>query len=388
MVSDISRRAALEFVVLLGLVSLFADATYEGGRSIVGPYLEILGAGALAVGFIAGLGELVGYGLRIMTGLATDRTKAYWAITIAGYSTTFVAIPLLAFAGSWEVAALLVIGDRIGKALRSPARDAIMSHATSEVGRGYGFGLNEALDQIGAVSGPLIVAGVFYLGGGYSPAFLILVIPAVVALSLLLYARRLYPHPHKLEVKKQNLERKGLSGAYWIYLVAAALLGAGYADFALIAFHFKATGLVPDLYIPLFFAVAMASDAIAALVLGRVFDKIGISTIALASAVSTFFAPLVFLGNFYIAFAGVVIWGIGLGAQESILRAAVAEMSPKDRRASAYGIFNTGYGLFWFIGSVALGALYGVSLVYLIAFSMIAQAASVPVFLYASRKHN
>ncbi|MEM2900727.1 MAG: MFS transporter [Thermoplasmata archaeon] len=384
---DISKKRTLEFVFLLGLVSLFADATYEGGRSIVGPYLQLLGASAVAVGFIAGLGELVGYGLRILTGLAADRTKAYWTITIAGYSTTFIAIPLLAIAGRWEFAAFLIILDRLGKALRSPARDAILSHATKNIGRGYGFGIHEALDQIGAVLGPLIIAGVFFYNGGYSYAFAILALPALVAFSLLMYARKIYPSPEKLEISVPTLERKGLSNAYWIYLIAASVLGAGYADFALIAYHFKNATIVHDIYIPIFFAFAMASDALSALLLGKVFDKIGISTLAIASAISVFFAPFVFLGNFYTALVGVIIWGIGMGAQESILRAAVAEMTPKERRASAYGIFNMGYGIFWFAGSVLLGLLYDVSLIALVIFSMIAQIISLPLFLYASKKH-
>jgi len=384
---EVSKERAFEFVLLLGLVSLFADATYEGARSIIGPYFEILGASAVTVGFVAGLGELIGYGLRIITGLAADRTKAYWAITIAGYSTTFVAIPLLAVAGSWEFAAFLVILDRLGKALRSPARDAILSQGTNVIGRGYGFGIHEALDQIGAVAGPLIIAGVFFYNGGYSIAFAILAIPAAIAFSLLLFARKIYPSPEKLEISIPTLERKGLSNAYWVYLLAASLLGAGYADFALIAYHFKSASIIADTYIPIFFAVAMACDALSALLLGRVFDKIGISTIAISSAISVFFAPFVFLGNAYFALIGVIIWGIGMGAQESILRAAVAEMSPKERRASAYGIFNTGYGIFWFAGSVLLGLLYDFSIFYLIIFSMGAQVVSLPLFLYAAKKH-
>lgn len=157
-----TKPTALKFIVLLGVVSLFADATYEGARSINGPYLALLGASATTVGFVAGLGELIGYSLRLVSGYMSDRIGRYWAITLFGYTLNMLAVPALALAGRWEIAAMLMIAERIGKAIRTPARDAMLSHATREIGRGKGFGLHEALDQIGAVLGPLTVAGVLF----------------------------------------------------------------------------------------------------------------------------------------------------------------------------------------------------------------------------------
>jgi MFS family permease len=177
-VKGFDRSVALTFVVLLGVVSLLADVTYEGARSAVGPYLEILGASAAAVGVVAGLGELVGYAIRVAAGYLSDRTGRYWAITIAGYGVNLLAVPLLALAGRWEVAAALIVFERLGKAIRTPARDAMLSHATHSMGRGWGFGLHEALDQIGAVLGPLIVAAVLYFTGDYRAGFAILLVPA------------------------------------------------------------------------------------------------------------------------------------------------------------------------------------------------------------------
>ena len=163
----ISKGTALKFVVLLGVVSLFADMTYEGARSITGPYLAILGASATAVGIVAGFGELIGYALRLVSGYISDRTGKYWTVTLFGYFINLLAVPLLALAGSWEVAAFLMITERMGKAIRNPSRDAMLSHATQSIGRGWGFGLHEAMDQIGAILGPLIVATVLYLNGGF-----------------------------------------------------------------------------------------------------------------------------------------------------------------------------------------------------------------------------
>ena len=381
----ISRRTALRFVILLGVVSLFADATYEGARSIAGPYLAILGASATIVGIVAGFGELMGYGLRSIFGYISDRTGKYWTITIIGYVVNLLAVPLLALAGRWEIAAFLIIAERFGKAIRTPARDTMLSHATAQTGRGWGFGLHEAMDQIGAMLGPAIVAAVFYFKGSYGNAFAVLLIPALLALAVLAAARLLYPRSRDFETGQIKPGRKGLSRTFWIYLAAVALVAAGFADFPLIAFHFKKASVVSEAWIPLFYAIAMGVDALAALVFGRLFDWKGIAVMAAAAIISSLFAPLVFLGGFSLALLGMALWGVGMGAQESIMRAAIADMVPADRRGSAYGLFNTGYGFFWFLGSALMGMLYDISLPSLIAFSVAAQLASVPLLLWINR---
>ena len=375
------RSHALKFIILLGVVSLLADMTYEGARSVTGPYLAILGANAVAVGFVAGFGEFIGYALRLVSGYLSDKTRKYWAITITGYFINLLAVPLLALAGSWEIAAVLLIAERMGKAFRTPARDVMLSHACSEVGQGWGFGLHEAMDQIGAIIGPLIVAFVLFFNGSYQTSFAILAIPAVLALSVLIVSRFLYPNPHELEIKTPKLETKGFKHVYWIYMAAVALIALGFVDFPLIAFHFKNSLIVSDSLTPVFYAIAMGVDALAALVFGRLFDKIGLSIMIVVAVLSSFFAPLVFLGGFYSALIGIALWGIGLGAQESIMRAAIAGMSPVQKRGTAYGVFNTIFGVFWFIGSLTMGILYDISILYLVIFSMIAQLASVPLFL-------
>ncbi|MDP2895148.1 MAG: MFS transporter [bacterium] len=379
-------RSALKFVVLLGVVSLFADLTYEGARSAVGRYLGILGASATAVGIVAGWGELVGYAFRLVSGYLSDRTGRYWAITIAGYTLNLLAVPLLALAGRWELAAALIILERIGKALRTPARDAMLSHATGSMGRGWGFGLHEALDQVGAVLGPLVVAAVLYVGGGYRTGFAILLVPALVALGVLVAARQLYPRPQDLEMQTSTLHIQGMSRLFWLYLAGVALIAAGFADFPLIAFHFGRAGVVSEVWIPTLYAVAMGADAISALVFGRLFDRLGFRVLLLATVLSALFAPLVFLGDFYGALLGMGLWGIGMGAQESIMRAAVAGMATRQRRGTAYGIFNTGYGLAWFLGSALMGILYDLSLPALIAFSVGVQLLSLPLLLMVAKR--
>lgn len=384
--ADISQASALRFVVLIGVVSLFADMTYEGARSITGPYLAVLGASGTIVGIVAGFGELIGYGLRLVSGYISDRTGRYWTVTLIGYFINMLAVPLLALAGSWPLAAMLMIAERAGKAIRNPPRDAMLSHATKEMGRGWGFGIHEALDQIGAVLGPLFVTAVLYFKGSYQTSFAILLVPALLALSVLLVTRSFYPRPRDLEAILPELETKGFPRKFWLYLAAASLVGAGYVDFPLIAYHFQKTSVASDNWIPVFYAVAMGVDALAALIFGYLFDRIGISVLIIVAFISAFFAPLVLLGGFYFALIGMGLWGVGMGAQESIMRAAIAEMVPANRRASAYGIFNAGYGLFWFVGSAIMGVLYDLSLPALIGFSVVTQLASVPLFFLVRKE--
>lgn len=376
---DLLRQSAVRFIVLLGIVSLFADMTYEGARSVTGPYLGALGAGGAAVGIVSGFGELFGYALRLASGYLTDRTRSYWIVTIAGYGINLLAVSLLALAGSWELAALLIVAERVGKGIRTPARDAMLSHAATHTGLGWGFGLHNALDQTGAVLGPLTVTAALFWGGGYRTGFAILVIPAAAAMLVLAAACRLYPHPHDLDVAPAPLTASGLPRLFWIYVAAASLIAAGYVDFPLIAFHFGKSGLIAPVWIPLLYSLAMAADAAASLVLGRLFDKIGIGAMILATCASGLAAPLAFLGGPLAAVASMAFWGIGAGAQASVMRAAIAPLAPAPKRGTAYGIFNAAYGLSWFAGSSLLGVLYDWSVPMLVIVSVVLQATAVIV---------
>jgi MFS family permease len=379
MTSSLSKNAALKFVILLSIVSLFADMTYEGARSITGPYLAILGANAAVVGFVAGFGEFIGYALRIVSGFIADRTGKYWTITILGYIVNLLAVPLLALAGHWWVAAVLMIIERMGRAIRIPSRDAMLSHAGHKMGMGWVFGLHEAIDQIGAMLGPLIVAVVLYFKGGYQESFAILLIPAVIALIILVFARWLYPHPQALEMQHDNLEGKGMNSSFWIYLIGASFIAAGYADFPLIAYHFQKKSVLSPIWIPVSYAIAMGLNSLSAPLLGHFYDRKGFVILILITVFSCFFAPLIFFGSSTWAIIGVALWSIGVGAHESLMRAIVANMVPMNKRGSAYGIFNTGYGICWFLGSFLMGVLYDVSIPILVIFSMTIQLLAVPL---------
>lgn len=378
------RSAALKFVLMIGALSFFADFTYEGSRSILGPYLALLQASAFTVAIVSGLGELLGYGLRLVSGRMADLTGRFWPITIFGYFLQLLSVPALALAGSWQTAAVLIILERVGKATRNPPRDVMLSHAAQEIGYGWAFGVHEALDQFGALFGPLAVAAILAFRGEYRFAFAALLLPAVVCLSLLLVARWFYPRPEEMETEPPNIETKGLPGVFWLYLAGTALVAAGFADFPLIAYHFHKASSVPKDWVPIAYAVAMAVSGTGSLAFGRLFDRFGISILFPLTLISAAFAPLVFLGGFWAALVGAAVWGLGMGVHESIIPAAVAPMVSPKRRASAYGLFTAGYGLFWFLGSVAIGILYDRSLNAAVAFCVFAELLAVPILAIVS----
>ncbi len=374
------HNAALKFVLLIGVVSFFADFTYEGSRSVTGPYLAVLGASGTAVGIIAGMGELLGYGLRLISGPLSERTKKFWPVTLFGYFIQMLSVPALALTRTWPSAAVLIILERVGKAIRNPPRDVMLSHAAREMGYGWGFGVHEAMDQTGALFGPLLVAAVLSGQHGYPRAFGTLLVPALVALTMLLIARITYPRPEELEAAPPAIEASGLPGVFWVYLCGAALVAAGFADFSLIAYHFEKASNVPKVWVPILYSVAMGVSGAGSLIFGRLFDRWGIALLVPLTIISALSTPLVFLGDFWLAVLGVAVWGLGMGVHESIIPAAVALMVPQHRRGSAYGIFTAGFGVAWFLGSVVIGILYDVFIPALIVFSVIAQIAAIPLF--------
>ena len=384
----VSRQTATRFIVALGAISLLADVTYEGARSINGPFLATLGASAAAVGFVSGAGEFAGYLLRLFSGLIADRTRRYWPLTIIGYVINLLAVPFMSLANRPQIVGALVIAERAGKAIRTPARDVMLSQASRVVGRGWGFGLHELMDQTGACIGPLLVALVVAQSHHYPRAYALLGIPACMALATLIGAIKLYPDPSRFE--ESNAAAIGgavrLPAAFWVYLTAAGLLAAGFVDFALMAFHFQKTGLVSPAQIPVFYAAAMGIEGLVALLFGKLFDRLGMFALILGVFLSAASSPLAFFGGFYTALCGVALWGAGMGAQQTPLRAKIAELVPAARRGAAYGIFNTAFGVLWFAGSSAIGILYGRSVAYAVAFAMATQLAAIPLLLMNRRK--
>jgi MFS family permease len=359
---------------------------YEGMRSSTGPFLATLGASGTAVGIIAGTGELFGYLLRLGSGRLAERTRAYWPIAIAGYALQMAAVPLLAFAGNWMMAAIIIVAERAGKALRNPAANTMMSKAGEQIGQGWAFGLHEALDQTGALVGPLIAALVLALHGGYREAFLWLGVPAALTIISVVTVSLRYPFAGNIASSAaHDAGTSHFSRAFWFYALASALVGFGFADWPLIAYHDAKAGIVSSALIPVFYAFAMGASGASSLAFGRWFDRSGLFVLVPGILIGAAVAPLAFYGATEPAFIGALLWGVALGVHDAIMNAAVARMVPEASRARAYGIFTAIYGIAWFLGSAVLGLIYDVSVWALVAVSVFAELGALIPLLLAIR---
>jgi len=359
-----NRVSPVRFIVGFGVVSALADMVYEGARSIIGPFLASLGASAAVVGVITGAGEAAALVLRLGTGRLVDRTHRPWPQTLVGYAMTAVCVPLLALAGGIALAGALYNGERVGKAVRTPARDSMLAHASAELGRGYAFGLHEALDQLGAMAGPLLIAAVLALGGSWHTAFALLALPGAAALMMLSRLRRRAPDPAAWEPAARVGESKrlrletGLPGRFWRYAAFSAATMLGFATWAVLAYHLTVHHLVPEAVIPVLYAVAMAAASAAAVVFGRIYDRVGLRGLIVLPPLAVA-VPLLSFATVPAAFvAGAVVWGAGMGVHDSTLRAAIADLVPAHRRGAGYGTFTAVYGLAWLVGAAVIGLLY------------------------------
>lgn len=379
----------MQFVLGFGVVAGLGDFVYEGARSVVGPYLATFGASAAVVGLVTGAGEAVALLLRLVSGPLADRTRRPWPITIAGYATTMIAVPLLA-AGQllWQVI-ILVIGERFGKAIRSPAKGIMMAAASSSIGRGRAFAIQEALDQAGAVVGPLVVAAMVAISG-YRLGFAVLAVPAAASMVVLTILRRRAPHPEAYEQPTADARpakpvadqaKPPLSNRFWGYSAFTALTMLGYATFAVLGFHLQVRHVVPTYQIPIIYAVAMGIDALAALASGWVYDRIGLRGLVILPVLAAAVPALSFSTSPVLVWIGALIWGAAMGVHESTMKAAVADLVPPERRGSGYGIFAAVYGVAWLAGSAAIGALYDVSVTAIVVFTVVTQVVALIAFV-------
>lgn len=384
---------AFIFITLLGIVSMFSDMTHEGASSIRGAYLLLLGASASTIGFISGLGELVGYGLRYFFGKLTDKSKKYWELTIIGYAIDVLAVPALALVNEdgWILACFLLILERTGKAIKKPAKNTILSFAASVEGSGKSFAYQEALDQFGAFVGPLLLYVVMLFKKGsmfnvYQTCFAFLTIPAFICLFVLIYAKRKFPHPENFEKDEGKESKIIISKNFIYYLIGIAFFAFGFIDFSLITMHVVKINIFDDSITPLLYSLAMLLDALSALFFGNMFDSKGITSLMISTIISSLFSIFIFGFNNKISILiGICLWGIGMGAQESILKAAVSKIVNKENRGQGYGIFEFVFGLSWFLGSWLLGTMYDVNIYLMIAISFIFQIMAV-IMYYKSNK--
>ncbi|HLH56752.1 MAG TPA: MFS transporter [Verrucomicrobiae bacterium] len=373
----VTARSAFGFVLVMGVVNLFADMTYEGGGSINGTFLGQLGASAAAVSIIAGAGEFLGYSLRSVAGYIADRTGRYWWITFLGYFINLLAVPAMALAGSWQSAGALIFMERIGRAMRKPTVEAMLSYSTGKHGRGWVYGVNTALDETGATVGPLVVALALDLKADFRTAYGWLLGSSVLALGALAIARFMFPVPSKLQVGGPATSRAGgFKRPYWLYMAAGTCFAAGLMSYELVSYHLASSGVLSQRTIPVFLAVATGIGVVASLVLGRMYDRVGIGAVVLGVVLSAAFSPLVFFGGLWVTLAGLMLLGVGYATQDTLLKVLIASVLPEGKRNLAFGLFYLGYGAGWLAGSVAAGLLYETSRFGLVIFAMMAQLDS------------
>ena len=374
------------FVLCFGLVSLFADMVYEGARSIIGPYLATLGASATIVGTVAGAGEFIGYGLRVVSGYLVQRRGHYWAWTITGYALTVLSVPLIGSTNVIAPALVLYGTERLGKAVRSPAKDTLLSYASTQTGRGTAFGVHQAMDQAGAMAGPLLLAAVLSQHeGNYRLAFGVLIVPGVVVLGLLFWLRHRVPDPLAYEVEAvvphapvphapaphgsgENSEghvdrsaRVDLPPLLWQYIGTIGLLSLGIASFPLLAFHAQTQHLLTSAQVPLLFALAMLVDGLSGLLMGRFYDRLG-PQVLLAVPVAAGVAAIAFTQNATLIWVGVAVWGLVHGVMDSTVKAVVTELVVPASRSIAFGWLALVRGLGLLAAGASLGFAYDQSI--------------------------
>jgi MFS family permease len=381
---SLARSPAFAFVMTMGIVNLFADMTYEGGASLNGPFLGSLGASAAIIGIVAGVGEFLGYALRFVSGYFSDKTGKHWPITFVGYTINLLAVPAMALAGHWQVAAGLILLERIGRAIRKPTVESMLSYTTRELGKGWVYALNTALDEIGATLGPLVVALVLFLNGTERTAYASLLITAMLTLAALSAARFIFPLPSDLE-KTPAATTKGFTKRYWLLMVAGGFFAAGLLSYELIAFHLARTNAVSKAAVPVLLAFSTGLGVIASLILGKAYDRKGLPVLLWAVVLSSLFAPAVFLGKFPGLILALVFWGIGYATQDTLLKALIAGALPEGKRDFAFGLFYVGYGIGWLVGSTVSGLLYEHHQTSLVVFACVIQLFSIPFFIAADK---
>jgi MFS family permease len=386
-------------VLGFGLVSLAADVVSDGARPLAGPLLAQLGASALLVGLVTGGAEAAAQILRLVFGPWADRTRRYWTFTLAGYALTVVSIPLLALAPVTGAAGLvlactLILGDRVGKAVRSPAKTVLLAAAAKPIGRGRGFAVHKSLDLAGALLGPLLVSAVLAVTGVLTAAFAVLALPASAAMFLLVRLRRRVPDPGARAQAEQPTSSSPptaaqpppvITGAFLLFGVAAFFWSAGLVAFGVISFHLTTTAAVPVAVIPLLYAAAMGAAALGALASGVVYDRTGGAVLLVLPLLIAAVPVLALAPATGFILAGVLAWGTATGVQDSTVKALIADLVPELRQGTAYGVFAAFEGA----GALAGGALYGAlyeARPLLVGSVGVLQAVAVVVLLAALRK--
>jgi len=387
---------AITVIILFGVISMLGDMVYESARGANSQYFNLLGISAAQVGLVFGIGEFLGYFLRLLAGVLSDKSGKHWIFIFLGYGMLLV-VPIMGFTMNWNILIVLILMERIGKSLRNPAKDTILSGvAENQVGTGFAFGLQEALDQIGALTGPLIFTLVFFITSKngipeYQLGYKWLFVPFILLMLFVVYAYRKIQREGLIQnLKTREFRSERLQPIFWIYTAFTFFCTLGFVNFSIIGYHLKANNLMSDGNITLLYSGAMAVDAVAALLVGKAYDnmkkKTGIKTGGLAVLMAipfiTLLLPFLTMGSSVpLIVIGMVIFGVVMGTHETIMRSAVADITPFYKRGTSFGVFNTGYGLALLIGSALMGWLYDLNQTgIIIAFTCVVEAIAVLLY--------
>ncbi|MBE6083269.1 MAG: MFS transporter [Tissierellaceae bacterium] len=392
---------AVTVILLFGIISLLGDVVYESARSVNSQYLNLLGVSAAKVGLVFGIGEFLGYFLRLIAGVWSDKSGKYWMFMFVGYGMLLV-VPFMGFTMNWNILVALILMERIGKALRNPAKDTVLSCvAENQVGVGFAFGLQEALDQIGAFAGPLIFTAVFYFTGKngiaqYQIGYKWLFIAVIFLMLFLTYAYRRVKRDELIPaVAKREFQTEKLKPIFWIYTAFTFFCTLGFVNFSVIGYHLKDKGLMSDGNITLLYSVAMIVDAVTALFIGKAYDRIkaktgkktgGLLVLAAIPFITLLLPFLTLSGSIPLIIAGMMIFGIIMGTHETVMRSAIADITPFHKRGTSYGVFNTAYGLALFGGSALMGWVYDLNQTgIIIAFTGVSEVIAVLFYFMMNR---
>ncbi|HOJ64662.1 MAG TPA: MFS transporter [Spirochaetota bacterium] len=388
------KKKALFLIFIFGIISLLGDVIYEGARSIYGPFTKTISMDIALVGFITGLAEFLGYFIRIISGYLSDKTKSPWIFTILGYGM-LISIPLLSLTGIWQIVSIFIICERIGKAIRSPAKDTILSQATKRIGTGLGFAIHEAMDQIGAFLGPLLFSLLLIVGKNenslsqYQFGFKILWIPFIILMISVIFAYLRFPNPEIFETQKQQDNQDKLTKQFWLYSIFSFITTLGFTSFVILGYYFKEKNLIKEESIPFFYSIAMIVDAIVALIVGKIYDnlksglkneKAGLYLLIIIPLFTLILPFFVFTKNYILIITGIIMWGIVMGTHETIMKSVIADITHLKKRGTGYGIFNSFYGLSMFLGSFILGLLYKININFIIFFIIIIELLSLLIY--------
>lgn len=370
---DNNVNFAVRAIIIFGIISLLGDMVYESARGANSQYFELIGISAAKVGLVFGIGEFLGYFLRLISGVISDKSKKPWAFMFIGYGMLFF-VPLMGFTKNWNVLFVLILMERIGKAIRNPSKDTVLSAISeNQVGVGFAFGLQEALDQVGAFLGPLIFTAVFYFTGKntlaeYSLGYKFLFIPFVLLMLFLYYSYRVISKGNLLgEEYGREFKSEKLKPIFWMYMAFTFFATLGFLNFSTLGYHMKSQNILTDGKITFIYSVAMIIDALTALIVGRLYDKLKEKSgkkdggILVLGAIPVVTLLLPFFGltmSKNLIIVSMIIFGIIMGTHETIMRSAIADITPFDKRGTGYGVFNTGYGLALFLGATITGYLY------------------------------